>query len=57
MQSPMIIDIDVELVGAKFKGQASIGFLYKIPTVAFLCSVLFELLLMLISFILNLLVN
>ena len=35
-QSPIIIDIEVELVGAKLRGHASIGFLYKIPTVAFL---------------------
>ena len=53
MQSPIIIDIEVELVGAKFNGQASIGFLYKIPTVEFLCKVLFELLVILISLILN----
>ena len=49
--------MEVELVGAKFKGQASIGFLNKIPTVAFLCRILFELLVILISLILNLLVN
>ena len=36
IQSPIIIAIEVELVGAKFKGQASIGFLYNIPNVAFL---------------------
>ena len=41
MQSPIIKDIVVELVGAKLNGQASVGFLYKIPTVAFLCNVLF----------------
>ena len=29
--SPIAKDTDVLVVGAKFKGQASIGFLYKIP--------------------------
>ena len=53
IQSPIINDIEVELVGAKFKGQASIGFLYRIPTLAFLCSKLLGLLVILISFILN----
>ena len=52
-----LLEDNCESMGAKFKGQASIGFLYKIPIVAFLCSILFELLVTLISFILNLLVN
>ena len=56
-QSPIIIAIVVEDVGAKFNGQASIGFLYKIPIVAFLWSVLFELPVMLIKVMLNLLTN
>ena len=56
IQSPIIIAIDVELVGAKFKGQASIGFLYNIPKDEFLYKTLFELLEILIKVILNLLV-
>ena len=33
IQSPIIIDIEVELVGAKFNGQASIGFLNRIQVI------------------------
>jgi len=36
MQSPIIRDIVVEVVGAKFNGHASTGFLYNIPKVDFL---------------------
>ena len=51
----MTRDIVVELVGAKFNGHASTGFLYTIPIVEFLFSKLFELLETLIKGIENLL--
>ena len=44
IQSPITSEIVVELVGAKFKGHASRGFLYKIFAVEFLYRLLFELL-------------
>ena len=45
------------MVGAKFKGHASIGFLYKIEIDELLCNVLLGSLVILMSVILNLLVN
>ena len=36
MQSPITNEIVVEVVGAKFNGHASTGFLYKILIVEFL---------------------
>ena len=49
IQSPITSDNVVELVGARFKGHASKGFLYTIPIVEFLFKELLILLEILMS--------